>query len=177
MCCACTLASAQSTLCNDTTHILLGIRKNYVRELSRCQEFSLLADIFRFMKSAIACRFYQHVQGGSAWDWKIVWAHASSSDLVHWQHEPMALQPTPGGLDGQGCWSGNTMIAEDGTPTILYTMVRSVGSCSPAQGNGCSIMCLLRMAIRPFCTPWSGQLALDLLPRGTWGAAVTSSAF
>ena len=82
---------------------------------------------------ASACRFYQHVQGGSAWDWKIVWAHASSSDLVHWRHEPMALQPTPGGLDGQGCWSGNTMLDENGVPTILYTMVRSVHSCSVAQ--------------------------------------------
>ena len=82
---------------------------------------------------ASACRFYQHVQGGSAWDWKIVWAHASSSDLVHWRHEPMALQPTPGGLDGQGCWSGNTMLDENGVPTILYTMVRSVNSHPVAQ--------------------------------------------
>ncbi|KAK9867678.1 hypothetical protein WJX84_009640 [Apatococcus fuscideae] len=71
--------------------------------------------------------FFQHVQGGSAWDWKIIWAHVSSADLVHWRHEPMALQPTKGGLDGQGCWSGNTMLDENGVPTILYTAVRQRG--------------------------------------------------
>lgn len=99
------------------------------------KEFGLVLDAFHFFKPAVARRFYQHVQGGSAWDWKIVWAHASSSDLVHWRHEPMALQPTPGGLDGQGCWSGNTMVDEDGTPTILYTMTRSVGSCTFVAGQ------------------------------------------
>ena len=44
----------------------------------------------------------------------------------------MALQPTPGSLDGQGCWSGNTVIDEDGTPTILYTGIRST---SPLLGS------------------------------------------
>lgn len=37
--------------------------------------------------------FYQHVVGSSQWDWACSWAHASSADLAHWRHEPVALVP------------------------------------------------------------------------------------
>ena len=48
------------------------------------------------------------------------WGHASSKDLVHWQHEPLALTPTPGSPDEDGCWSGCAFVAED-LPAIVYT--------------------------------------------------------
>ena len=51
-----------------------------------------------------------------------LWAHATSSDMVHWHREPIALAPTPGGPDADGCWTGTAAIV-DGKPTFLYTGV------------------------------------------------------
>ena len=68
--------------------------------------------------------FYQHVIGSSSWNWGLVWGHASSPDLVHWEHEPIAIEPSAGEFDSAGCWSGNVAIETDGTPTMLYTGVR-----------------------------------------------------
>jgi beta-fructofuranosidase len=51
-----------------------------------------------------------------------LWAHATSSDMVHWRREPIALAPTPGGPDAQGCWTGTAAVV-DGKPTFLYTGV------------------------------------------------------
>ena len=51
-----------------------------------------------------------------------LWAHATSSDMVHWRREPIALAPTPGGPDADGCWTGTAAIV-DGKPTFLYTGV------------------------------------------------------
>ena len=36
---------------------------------------------------------------------------------------PIALAPTPGGPDEDGCWSGCT-INKDGIPTIFYTGIK-----------------------------------------------------
>lgn len=36
----------------------------------------------------------------------IHWGHYSSSDGVRWDEHPVALAPTPGGIDAAGCWSG-----------------------------------------------------------------------
>jgi beta-fructofuranosidase len=63
--------------------------------------------------------FYQHNPASPLWG-NIHWGHATSSDLVHWRDEPIALSPTPGGPDEDGCWSGATVIHE-GTPTIIYS--------------------------------------------------------
>ncbi|MGA3325678.1 MAG: glycoside hydrolase family 32 protein [Terriglobia bacterium] len=50
------------------------------------------------------------------------WGHARSKDMVHWEHLPMALDPTPGGPDKDGCWSGSAFI-NDSVPTAVYTGV------------------------------------------------------
>ncbi|GFR46491.1 hypothetical protein Agub_g8069, partial [Astrephomene gubernaculifera] len=65
--------------------------------------------------------FYQHVPEGCTWSFGLVWAHAVSPDLVHWEHLPHAVVPTPGGLDSDGCFSGCATIDENGVPTIMYT--------------------------------------------------------
>jgi beta-fructofuranosidase len=51
-----------------------------------------------------------------------LWAHATSSDMVHWQRRPIALAPTPDGPDADGCWTGTAAVV-DGKPAFLYTGV------------------------------------------------------
>ena len=60
-----------------------------------------------------------------------LWAHATSPDMVHWRREPIALAPTPGGPDAQGCWTGTAAVV-DGKPTFLYT---GVVNCTPDQAT------------------------------------------
>lgn len=70
------------------------------------------------------CRFYQHLVEGCEWAFGLVWGHCVSTDLVHWEHLPCALIPTPSSLDQDGCFSGCATVDEDGTPIIMYTGVR-----------------------------------------------------
>jgi sucrose-6-phosphate hydrolase SacC (GH32 family) len=62
--------------------------------------------------------FYQHNPEGGYWKW-MQWGHASSVDLVHWVHHPIALTPTPGGPDRDGCFSGGAVV-HNGVPTVIY---------------------------------------------------------
>ena len=40
--------------------------------------------------------------------------HASSTDLLHWTFHPWALEPTPGGPDGEGrCWKSRSNLLGD----------------------------------------------------------------
>ena len=77
----------------------------------------------------LGCSFYQHVEGSSEWAWRICWGHVTSTDFIHWQHEPIVLKPTKGGLDAAGCWSGCTTVDNQGVPTIIYTAVRCAFFC------------------------------------------------
>lgn len=66
--------------------------------------------------------FYQHNPHDAVWD-SMHWGHAVSDDLVRWADQPIALTPTPGGPDEDGCWSG-CALNNNGVPTIFYTGVR-----------------------------------------------------
>ncbi|MWG18528.1 sucrose-6-phosphate hydrolase, partial [Escherichia coli] len=47
------------------------------------------------------------------------WGHWSSADLLHWQHEPIALMPDEE-YDRNGCYSGSAVDSQ-GTLTLCYT--------------------------------------------------------
>jgi beta-fructofuranosidase len=67
--------------------------------------------------------FYQYNPGGPIWG-DMHWGHAISEDMVHWAHLPVALSPTRGGPDADGCFSG-TIVVRNGVVTAIYTGVVS----------------------------------------------------
>jgi beta-fructofuranosidase len=52
----------------------------------------------------------------------IRWGHMSSTDLVRWRAEPVALVNRQGELDADGCWSG-CVVDDHGVPTAVYSAV------------------------------------------------------
>jgi len=65
--------------------------------------------------------FFQYNPNAAVWG-DMHWDHAVSTDMIHWKHLPVALAPTPGGPDTDGCFSG-TAVVHNGTPTFIYTGV------------------------------------------------------
>ena len=68
--------------------------------------------------------FFQYNPNAAVWG-DMHWDHATSEDMVHWKHLRIALAPTPGWDDADGCFTGSA-VDDRGTATILYTGVRSV---------------------------------------------------
>ncbi|MCO5219082.1 MAG: glycoside hydrolase family 32 protein [Thermomicrobiales bacterium] len=66
--------------------------------------------------------FYQHNPYGALWG-NMSWGHARSTDLIHWEHLPLAIVQDPDGADANGCFSG-AMVVHEGVPTMVYTGVR-----------------------------------------------------
>jgi beta-fructofuranosidase len=66
--------------------------------------------------------FYQYNPARARFG-RIHWGHAVSDDLARWRDLPIALSPTPGGPDADGCWSG-CIVDDDGVPTMIYTGLR-----------------------------------------------------
>ena len=67
--------------------------------------------------------FYQLNPHAAVWG-DMHWGHAASTDMVHWKHLPIALAPTPGGPDSEGCFSGSAVVF-NGVPTFIYTGVQN----------------------------------------------------
>ncbi len=67
--------------------------------------------------------FYQLNPHAAIWG-DMHWGHAVSADMVHWRHQPIALAPTLGGTDSEGCFSGSAVVMNS-TPTFIYTGVRN----------------------------------------------------
>lgn len=63
------------------------------------------------------------------------WGHWSSADLLHWQHEPIALMPDEE-YDRNGCYSGSA-VDNNGTLTLCYT-----GNVKFADGGRTAWQCL-----------------------------------
>jgi beta-fructofuranosidase len=68
--------------------------------------------------------FFQYNPNAAVWG-DMHWNHAVSDDMIHWGHLPIALAPTPGWDDADGCFTGSA-VDDQGTATILYTGVKSV---------------------------------------------------
>ena len=65
--------------------------------------------------------FHQYNPQAAVWG-NMNWAHATSLDMIHWHHEPIALSPTPGGPDRDGVFSGRAVL-DHGQPAVIYTGV------------------------------------------------------
>jgi beta-fructofuranosidase len=78
--------------------------------------------------------FYQHNPNGPFWG-TMHWGHAVSPDLVRWRHLPIALAPTPGGPDRDGCFSG-CAVDDGGVPTLVYTGVQPEAQCVATSADG-----------------------------------------
>ena len=61
--------------------------------------------------------FYQHYPYEAKWG-PMHWGHASSADLAHWKHEPVALAPDM--PYEKGCFSGSA-VDDNGVMTLIYT--------------------------------------------------------
>lgn len=70
--------------------------------------------------------FYQHNPYAPTWG-NIHWGHATSDDLVHWQHQPIALAPSEPYDDDPdgGCFSGSAVALPGCGLALFYTAVRS----------------------------------------------------
>lgn len=65
--------------------------------------------------------FYQYAVDPAGNSPKL-WGHAVSPDGFRWRHLPIALQPTPGGPDAGGCWTGSA-VPDGDRVAFFYTGV------------------------------------------------------
>lgn len=65
--------------------------------------------------------FYQHFPYEPEWG-TMHWGHAISTDLVHWEHQKIAIYPSKA-YDRNGVFSGNAM-EKDGKLYLYYTGIR-----------------------------------------------------
>lgn len=63
------------------------------------------------------------------------WGHWSSTDLVNWRHEPLALAPAES-YESHGCYSGSA-VSDNGALTLLYT-----GNVKYDDGSRTAYQCL-----------------------------------
>lgn len=93
-----------------------------------------------FYKDGVWNLYYQYNPYGSKWQ-NMTWGHSTTSDLVHWHHEPLAIIP-----DGLGMiFSGSSVVDYDNTAGFgkdeviaIYTSAgtRQMQSLAHSSDNG-----------------------------------------
>ncbi|KAE9597708.1 putative beta-fructofuranosidase [Lupinus albus] len=63
--------------------------------------------------------FYQYNPNAAVWG-DIVWGHAVSRDMIHWQHLPLAMVNDQW-YDINGVWTGSATVLPNGQVIMLYT--------------------------------------------------------
>ncbi|CAL0313404.1 unnamed protein product [Lupinus luteus] len=63
--------------------------------------------------------FYQYNPNAAVWG-DIVWGHAVSRDMIHWEHLPLAMVNDQW-YDINGVWTGSATILPNGQVIMLYT--------------------------------------------------------
>ena len=56
--------------------------------------------------------YYQYNPNGKVWDLPLYWGHATSTDLITWVHEDVAVSPPE---DKSGAYSGSAVVDEENT--------------------------------------------------------------
>lgn len=72
--------------------------------------------------------FYQHNPYGDGWG-NMHWGHVRSKDLVHWEHQPIALWPSKSQGE-EHVFSGSATVNGKGELMLFYT---SIGNRAPEQ--------------------------------------------
>jgi beta-fructofuranosidase len=117
--------------------------------------------------------FYQYNPHAAVWG-DMHWAHAWSPDMLHWQHLPIALAPTPGGPDEEGCFSGSA-VDDNGVATFIYTGVKKVSVADATLRDGNSNLretqCLATSS-DPELKTWK-KIVAPVIPSPPPGMAIT----
>tara|TARA_R110001583_G_scaffold126404_2_gene277945 strand:+ start:945 stop:2447 length:1503 start_codon:yes stop_codon:yes gene_type:complete len=77
--------------------------------------------------------FYQYNPADKVWN-DMHWGHATSSDLIHWYEQPIALHSEPEGLGYifSGCalvdWRNSSGLGQDGRPPLIAIFTHSSDS-------------------------------------------------
>ena len=84
-----------------------------------------------FYRDGVWHLYYQYNPYCSLWQ-NMSWGHSTSTDLIHWEHQPMALQPDVIGT----IFSGSSVIDHEGTAgfgkgavVAMYTSAELMGQC------------------------------------------------
>jgi beta-fructofuranosidase len=95
--------------------------------------------------------FFQFLPDRTTWAVGCHWGHATSTDLITWSPEPVALSPD---ADEEGVWSGSLVVDDQGGAVIFYT---GVAAANPDLG-------WVRRAA-PTDATWSSWVKQDVVVR------------